>query len=205
MRGAGIFFTSILCAACASSGSQDAQAYRERIGGGGLDSLGYGAPRREWFQLGLSFLDRQTDGGDPIEDGLAFSVDGGFDVSLGDLRPALELGWQYAPLDVEDGVGSGDDEHVDVHRVSMGLRLTAELERIRPYARAGVFYRWSQDDDDLGLADVDLDGGGFYAGCGLDLRVQPGLSFGPFFAWYRETRDDELEETLLGLSCTFYP
>lgn len=153
---------------------------------------------REWLAVGLAFVDRDGGSADPIQDSLGYVVEGGYELAAGAWRPALELGGAFSAHRVE---GASRSDRIGLGRVSMGLRLTRFGAAVAPYLRVGGFHRWVADD----ALDIDVsreETNGWYAGCGLDFEVEPGLSLGPFVMRY-DAGGSLAVEYLTGLSANF--
>jgi hypothetical protein len=187
-----LFFT---CAACKQLSAQRPPDTRYEMIRPELRKEG-ASRSREWFRFSSGYLDRVQADGDPVDDGLLFGLDGGFDIATTVLTPSVELGIAYTSAHV-DQIGASS---LDIWRGSVGLRGTFYADGWRPYARGGGFVRWSTDDLDEPL---DPYATGIYAGVGIDWPYLDGLSLGPSVTWYRGTHEDDVEEWLFALSATF--
>ncbi len=111
-----------------------------------------------------------------------------------------------------EGEGSGGRVSADlgtatngiaVWRGRLGLRATWWPEdtepRLVPYLRAGGVYR--ADRGDL----IEDDGVGWYVGVGLDLRLAPRWSVGPFVTYEAVSLSVGTETWLFGVRVTFSP
>lgn len=151
---------------------------------------------RGWVRFETGFLDRLQTDGDPVDDGIFFGVDGGFDIATTVLTPSVEMGIGYTSAHV-DQVGASS---LDLWRANVGLRGTWYLDGWRPYVRGGGFVRWSTDDLDEPLDPYAM---GFYAGAGIDWPCLDGMWMGPSVTWYRGVHEDDVQEWLFALTATF--
>jgi hypothetical protein len=155
---------------------------------------------REWLSFSLGWLARDTEDADPVGDGVALGVDGGFDLARTVLTPAIELGAGYTHARVDE---AGVDD-VDLWRLTAGLRGTWHGASFRPYARAGGFVRFAADDLE---EPYDPYATGVYAGLGFDWPYQAGMHLGPRITWFRALDEDapggEAAEWVFALAATF--
>jgi len=158
--------------------------------------------RREWLSFGAGLMSRGGSSGDLFEDGLGWSVDGGYVLGGRRFRTSLELGGTYSEHDID--TPPRDDGDLDLYRISAGFRIELDLPRapLTPYVRGGWFYRFS-DDDEFEAEPFDQDGDGVYVGGGLLYWVQSYLAIGPFVVHYEGVDEDDLEETFVGLQALF--
>jgi len=155
---------------------------------------------REWLRFSVGFLDRDQAPADPIGDGVAWGIDGGFDIARTVFTPSVEFGMSFTSAHVT----LPDTDDVDLWRGTVGMRGTWYAKGWRPYVRGGGFLRWSTQDLDEPL---DPYATGIYAGIGADWPYQDGMWLGPSFTYYRALEEDapggEADEFLFALSATF--
>jgi hypothetical protein len=155
---------------------------------------------REWLAFSLGWLARDEDAADPVGDGTALGIDGGFDLARTVLTPSIELGASYTAARVD--VPAADD--VDLWRLTAGLRGTWHAQGWRPYVRAGGFVRFAADELE---EPFDPYGTGVYAGAGIDFPYLSGMHLGPRITWFRALDEDapggEAEEWIFALGATF--
>lgn len=184
------------CRTPADGGPQDERYEAIRPEWRGAESR----PSREWVRFSLGFLDREQARGDPIGDGAAWGIDGGFDIARTECTPSVEFGMSYTSAHVT--VPNTDD--VDMWRATVGLRGTWHPDGWRPYVRGGGYLRWSTQDLE---EPFDPYATGIYAGAGIDWPYLNGMWFGPSFTYYRALAEDapggEADEFLFALSATF--
>jgi len=183
-----------LCACRSPSAEREPEARYEPIRGTEPQTS------REWVRFSMGFLDRAEEDGDPVGDGVAWGIDGGFEISRTVLTPSVEFGIAYTSAHVS----LPDADDVDLWRGTVGLRGTWHNDGWRPYARAGGFLRWSTDDLNEPL---DPYATGFYAGLGVDWPYLNGMWLGPSVTWYHSLGEDapggDTDEILYALSATF--
>lgn len=142
---------------------------------------------REWLEVsvGAALIDRRAPG--QLDDALGWRLGGGYDLNLDALRVSWEVDAQWATHDFED-VAAGERTRISAWTVGTGLRLTAHFDALplSVWARAGAAWRDERPSD--ALID-DVDGAGFYYGCGLDWRYRSGASIGPMASWFRDDSD----------------
>jgi len=157
-------------------------------------------PSREWLRFSVGFLDREQAGLDPVGDGVAWGIDGGFDIAQTVFTPSVEVGIAYTSARVT--LPETDD--VDLWRATVGLRGTWYADGWRPYVRGGGYLRWSTQDLEEPL---DPYATGIYAGLGADWAYLDGMWLGPSVTYYRALDEDapggEAGEFLFALSATF--
>ncbi len=167
------------------------------------DGYGYSPrDRREWIALGAGYLNRSSEVADPVEDDLVLTLDGGYLLSTGRLRPSFELGGTISDHDVDPGF-DGEDR-VDIYRLSTGFRLEYETswEQVTPFIRAGWFYRWNTESE-FESEPYDQDGTGAYFGAGVWFWTNYNLALGPFITYYQGSSNDDLEEVIFGVQTAF--
>ncbi len=155
---------------------------------------------REWLRFSVGFLDRDQAPEDPIGDGVAWGIDGGFDIARTVFTPSVEFGMSFTSAHV----ALPDTDNVDLWRGTVGMRGTWHADGWRPYVRGGGFLRWSTQELEEPL---DPYATGIYAGIGADWPYQDGMWLGPSFTYYRALDEDapggEADEFLFALSATF--
>ncbi len=119
----------------------------------------------------------------------------------------LQLGPALLGVEGEGSVGRATasfgtvDDKVTVYRVRLGVRATWWWEhdepRFVPYVRVGGVYR--RDRGDI----VRDDGFGWYAGAGLDFRINDTWSIGPFATYEAVSLSVTTSTFLVGLGLTF--
>lgn len=156
-------------------------------------------PSREWLCTSFGWLARDTDGGDPVGDGLAFGILGGFDLAITKFTPSIELGVSYTSAHVD----VPDTSDVELWRGNAGMRGTWYAEGWRPHVRGGGFVRGSSDELD---EPFDPYATGFYLGAGIDWPYE-GMWLGPSLTYWRAIDEDapggDGEEWIFALSATF--
>ncbi len=163
---------------------------------------------REYAALGVSYAFRTGKVVDPVEEGLAYHVDGGYVLFDGVKRRLF--GWERARASVELGISFSrfdldppvtDEVEADVYRLSLGGRLEWDLEQplLTPYLRAGIYGRTHRDQE-LDLPDYDQDGRGLYAGVGVVWWATETVGLGPFATFTRDVNTNNLRETFVGIT-----
>lgn len=142
---------------------------------------------REWLEVsaGAVLVDRRAPA--RLEDALGWRLGGGYDLNVDPLRVSWEVDAQWAAHDFDD-TASGQESRLSSWILGTGLRITAEFDLLplSVWARAGAAWRDERPADPL--VD-DVDGGGFYYGCGVDWRYRSGASIGPAVSWFRDDSD----------------
>lgn len=167
------------------------------------DRYGYSPrERREWIALGAGYINRSSEVADPVEDDLVLTLDGGYLLSTGRLRPSFELGGTISDHDVDPGF-DGEDR-LDLYRLSAGFRLEYETswKQVTPFIRAGWFYRWNNESE-FEAEPFDQDGTGGYLGAGVWFWTDYNVALGPFISYYQGSSDDDLEEVIFGVQTAF--
>jgi len=156
-------------------------------------------PSREWLCTSVGWLARDTDPEDPVGDGFAVGIQGGFDLTVTTFTPSIELGVSYTSARVD----VPETSDVELWRGNAGLRGTWYANGWRPHVRGGGFVRGSSDELE---EPFDPYATGFYVGGGIDWPYA-GLWLGPSLTYYRAIDEDapggDAEEWIFALSATF--
>ncbi len=161
---------------------------------------------REYGGLGMSW-DFRSGKSEPVEEGPAYHVHGGYVLFDGDDEKLFGLDAR-ASVDLEVGFSRFDldpplalEDEADVWRFAGGGRLEWDLEDLplTPYLRGGFYVR-SHTDEKLDVGAYDQDGRGIYAGVGCLWWYEENLAVGPFVTFTRDVNTNNLRETFLGLS-----
>jgi len=148
--------------------------------------------------FGIHYAAEADEVGRYLDDGAAFSFGAGGYILRRDqfgVGPEVEGSFSYHDADLTQYIS--DDVYVS--RFLLGVRGNWFIEgtNLAPYLRGGWLYRW--DDGDY----VEDDGGGYYAGCGLDVMVAPFFSISPQFLYTRANLSVDAVEYLIGVNFDF--
>lgn len=163
---------------------------------------------REYASLRVSHVSRGGKPDDPVEDGAAYGVTGGYVLWDGlerrlfgwrGVRASVELGAAFSRLGLDTPFNGL--EEADVYRFSLGGRLERDLDGLplTPWIEGGLYVR-SHGELDLDADPFDQGGHGLFVGTGVAWWVLENVALGPFVSYARDMRTNNLTETFFGVS-----
>jgi hypothetical protein len=157
-------------------------------------------PPRQWVTLSSGVIERRGSDADVVNDALAWTLEGGYDMVATSVRIGPEIGvtWSSHDLDIP---GADGDPGLDIARWNFGGRVGFDIRQLNSvwYVRGGIYLR----DETTSEPDVAQDSSGYYAGAGVEFWFDQTGRMGPFVRWY-DSNDTDLEEVLVGLAVTFH-
>ena len=160
--------------------------------------------KREWLEFGLladARLDQDADG---IQSGPGGYFAAGHNLGPGDARllPGLEgqVNFSWNHVDVPPGTS----DRTTLMRGAFGGRLGWSLPslRVTPVLRGGAYYRWGFGGTGSGPAPANPEGGGWYAGLGVEFVPYTDSLAHLFVTTYVPSNLGEPDEVIIGIGVT---